>query len=264
MPGLDGAKITVFLADDSLLVREGVRALLAVAARPRGRRASPRTSTGWSHGADETEPAGRRHRHPHAAELPERGHRGGQAGAHAQPGHRRRRALAVRRARVRDLAARRRRGRLRLPAEGPRRRRRPARAARSARSRPAAACSTRRSSQALVAPARADGELDEREDQLLQWIAEGRPVKAIAAALGHHARSGERRDRGAVPQARQGSERGPRERAAPAPPAAEGDRRPRGAGRDAAAGCCPAGSPRSCASERPRDRRDRAPRRSRC
>jgi adenylate cyclase len=34
---------------------------------------------------------------------------------------------------------------------------------------------------ALVAPARSDGELDDREDQLLQWIAEGRPVKAIAA-----------------------------------------------------------------------------------
>jgi class 3 adenylate cyclase len=36
---------------------------------------------------------------------------------------------------------------------------------------------------AMVAPARADGELDEREEQLLQWIAEGRPVKAIASAL---------------------------------------------------------------------------------
>jgi class 3 adenylate cyclase/DNA-binding NarL/FixJ family response regulator len=36
----------------------------------------------------------------------------------------------------------------------------------------------------LVAPARGDGELDEREDQLLQWIAEGRPVKAIAATWG--------------------------------------------------------------------------------
>jgi class 3 adenylate cyclase len=33
-----------------------------------------------------------------------------------------------------------------------------------------------------VAPARKEGELDEREEQLLQWIAEGRPVKAIAAA----------------------------------------------------------------------------------
>ena len=36
--------------------------------------------------------------------------------------------------------------------------------------------------QALVAPAREEGELDEREEQLLQWIAEGRPVKAIAIA----------------------------------------------------------------------------------
>ena len=34
---------------------------------------------------------------------------------------------------------------------------------------------------AIVAPARSDDELDAREDQLLQWIAEGRPVKAIAA-----------------------------------------------------------------------------------
>jgi class 3 adenylate cyclase/ActR/RegA family two-component response regulator len=37
---------------------------------------------------------------------------------------------------------------------------------------------------ALVAPARADDELDPREDELLQWIAEGRPVKAIAVAWG--------------------------------------------------------------------------------
>jgi class 3 adenylate cyclase/DNA-binding NarL/FixJ family response regulator len=34
---------------------------------------------------------------------------------------------------------------------------------------------------AMVAPARSDSDLDEREDQLLQWIAEGRPVKAIAS-----------------------------------------------------------------------------------
>ncbi len=34
----------------------------------------------------------------------------------------------------------------------------------------------------LVAPARADDELDAREEQLLQWIGQGRPVKAIAAA----------------------------------------------------------------------------------
>ena len=37
--------------------------------------------------------------------------------------------------------------------------------------------------EALVSPARTEGELDEREEQLLQWIGEGRPVKAIATAL---------------------------------------------------------------------------------
>jgi class 3 adenylate cyclase/FixJ family two-component response regulator len=36
--------------------------------------------------------------------------------------------------------------------------------------------------QALVAPARKEGELEAREEELLQWIAEGRPVKAIANA----------------------------------------------------------------------------------
>jgi len=36
---------------------------------------------------------------------------------------------------------------------------------------------------AMVSPARNDGELDDREEQLLQWIGEGRPVKAIATAL---------------------------------------------------------------------------------
>jgi adenylate cyclase len=36
--------------------------------------------------------------------------------------------------------------------------------------------------QALVAPARKEGELEPREEELLQWIAEGRPVKAIANA----------------------------------------------------------------------------------
>jgi class 3 adenylate cyclase len=35
---------------------------------------------------------------------------------------------------------------------------------------------------ALVSPVRAEGDLTEEEDQLLQWIAEGRPVKAIAAS----------------------------------------------------------------------------------
>src|SRR3954471_18337025 len=38
--------------------------------------------------------------------------------------------------------------------------------------------------EAMVSPVRADGELSDDEDQLLQWIAEGRPVKAIAASAG--------------------------------------------------------------------------------
>jgi class 3 adenylate cyclase/ActR/RegA family two-component response regulator len=37
---------------------------------------------------------------------------------------------------------------------------------------------------ALVSPVREDGALSEEEDQLLQWIAEGRPVKAISASAG--------------------------------------------------------------------------------
>jgi class 3 adenylate cyclase/ActR/RegA family two-component response regulator len=36
---------------------------------------------------------------------------------------------------------------------------------------------------AIVSPARKEGELDDHEEQLLQWIGEGRPVKAIATAL---------------------------------------------------------------------------------
>ena len=62
-------RITVFLADDNVIVREGVRALLGARGRPRGRRAPPTTTT-----ADRRRRGGRapgaRHRHPHAAELP--------------------------------------------------------------------------------------------------------------------------------------------------------------------------------------------------
>jgi adenylate cyclase len=35
---------------------------------------------------------------------------------------------------------------------------------------------------AMVSPVRADGDLSAEEDQLLQWIAEGRPIKAIASS----------------------------------------------------------------------------------
>ena len=71
--------------------------------------------------------AGPGHRRADAAVVPPRGHRRGQGGAQALPGHRRRGAVAVRRPRVRGLAAGRGLGRVRLPAEGPGRRGQPAR-----------------------------------------------------------------------------------------------------------------------------------------
>ena len=86
---------------------------------------------------------------------------------------------------------------------------------------------------AIVAPARADDELDEREDQLLPVDRRGPAGEGDRGGVEHHARSRERCDRRLVPEAREGSERGCRRRAAPAPSAAEGDRRSRRAGRDA-------------------------------
>ena len=115
----------MFLADDNVIVREGVRAMLAaqpdleVVGVGRGLRRAGRRRRGGG-------PAGGRHRHPHAAALPARGHRRAQGDPQAPPRHRRRDPQPVRRPRVRDLAAGRGRGRLRLPAEGPHRRGRPA------------------------------------------------------------------------------------------------------------------------------------------
>ena len=109
---------------------------------------------------------------------------------------------------------------------------------------------------ALVAPARNEGELDEREEQLLQWIAEGRPVKAIATAWNIDARGGERRDRRAVPEAREGSERGPGRRAAPACACC---RRRSSTARSRARRCSrmlPGGLAEKLAQRRPHDRRD--------
>ena len=54
----------------------------------------------------------------------------------------------------------------------------------------------------LVTPVRDDADLTAEEDALLHQVAEGRPVKAIAASAADHARGGQRRGRGAVPQAR--------------------------------------------------------------
>ena len=118
-------------------------------------------------------PAGRDHRHPHAADADRRGPARGAADPRRASRRRRARAVAVRRAVVRHGAARRERRGRRLPAEGSRRRRRrvrrrgaPGRRGRlRARSRardaagraPPARRSARRADAARARGARADG-----------------------------------------------------------------------------------------------------------
>ena len=87
--------------------------------------------------------------------------------------------------------------------------------------------------ESLVAPVTGDGGLTADEERLLQQIAEGRPIKAIAATQQHDAGGDQRRGRAPVPQAVAGSDRGYVGLAASAADAAPGDRRPRRAGRDA-------------------------------
>ena len=86
---VDMGVITVFLADDNVIIREGVRAMLErepdleVVGVGRGlRRARRRRRSGA--------PRGDRHRHPHAAELPAGGHRRRQGDPQAPSRHRRR------------------------------------------------------------------------------------------------------------------------------------------------------------------------------
>ena len=66
--------ITVFLADDSVIIREGVQRHARRATRTSRSSASPRTTTGWSRGGRGPSRR-RRQRHPHATALPARGHR---------------------------------------------------------------------------------------------------------------------------------------------------------------------------------------------
>ena len=66
--------------------------------------------------------------------------------------------------------------------------------------------------EALVQPVTDDAGLTAADEQLLHEVAEGRPIKAIAASQRHHRGRDRRRGRGAVPQAVGGC-------AAPAPPA---------------------------------------------
>ena len=98
--------------------------------------------------------------------------------------------------------------------------------------------------EALVAPVRDRGRARPSEEELLRQVAEGRPVKAIAAAAGHARR---RRSttaiEDAVPHARRGARAGQGERAARLRMlhTAIVDREEQG--ETLSAGCCPAGSP---------------------
>ena len=250
--------ITVFLADDSLLVREGVRALLNL---------QPDLEVvgvaedfdGVLKGTEATEPNVLVTDIRMPPSFQNEGIEAARLVRLKQPGDRRRGPVAVRRARVRDRAAGRRRRRLRVPLEGPRRRRRPARAGR-ARGRD-------RRQHARPGDRRGDGVAGARRRRAHRRRG---PAAAVdrrgPAGQGDRgvardpARGGQRRDRVAVLEAREGSERGTRERAAPPAAAAEGDRRPRGAGRVAQ----PAAARwhrREAAPRRAQHRRDRAPRR---
>ena len=85
---------------------------------------------------------------------------------------------------------------------------------------------------ALVSPVRADGDLSAEDEELLQAVAEGRPVKAIAVARGVTPEAVNDDVEGLFLRLAKDASAG-RERAAPAAPAPAGHRRPRGAGRDA-------------------------------
>ena len=225
--------ISVFLADDNLIVREGVKALIE--------RHKDLRIVGVAADYDEvvdgaTDPAaaGPGHRHPDAAGVQPRGHRRRQGGAQAASGDRRRDPLPVRRPRVRRVPPGRGLGRLRVPLEGPHRagrsagRRDPVRGHRRERA---------RSGHRRRAAAPDDGE----RRSLASRGGAPRDGGGGQADQGHRrrqappARSGRCRSRGRVRQAGRGRLGRHRGGAAAAAAAAQGDRRPRGAGRDAVA-----------------------------
>ena len=92
-------------------------------------------------------------------------------------------------------------------------------------------------------------------------VAEGKPIKAIAAARGIPPEAAERRRGGGLRQAGRGRLRGQPSAPAPAPHAAPGHRRPGGAGRDAVPPAARRAG-REAPARAPGDRRDRAGRSS--
>ena len=207
---------------------------------------SPPTTTRWYRGCAASRAAGAGHRHPDAAVVPARGHRRGQGGAQAAS---------------------------RAPAWSccPSTTTPSTRSRCSPRARPATPTSSRTASpratswptpiravatggtvldpaivEALVRPVADAGGL-RAEEELLSMIAEGKPIKAIAAArqVPPAAVDAEvERCSSSWPRACARATR----RAEPAPAAPPGDRRPRGAGRDAVPAAARPGSPRSCAT----------------
>ena len=225
-------RITVFLADDNVIVREGVRALLGARARPRGRRDRRRLRQPHRRRRGGRAPGGR-HRHPHAAELPAGGHRRGEGAPQAPPRHRRRRAVAVRRPRLRD-----RRSSATAPPATPTCSRTASPRATSspapcARSRPAARCSTRRSSRRSCS-------------RSPTTAGSPPPTRSCCTRSPRAGRSRRSPRRAARPRPRsptsveelflklsEGASTGTTGALQAAAHAAPGDRRPRGAGRDA-------------------------------
>ena len=181
-----GDPMRVVIAEDSVLLREGGRALLEDAGH-RGRRPGRRRRGPAAQGA-RAQARRRDRRHPHAADPRRRGPAGrARRSAPSCPDA----ACSCSRSTSRSttstqLLGRRRRGR-RLPAQGPRRRRRRASSTRSPRGRRAARCSTPRSSRSMLGrrargrPARRRSPTRERE--VLGLMAEGRTNRAIAERL---------------------------------------------------------------------------------
>ena len=242
----DGA-ITVFLADDNLIVREGVRALIE--------RHDDLRVVGVGADYDETV-SGATAAEPQVLvtdiRMPPvvqpRGDRRGQGGPQAPPRHRRRRALPVRRPRVRRRAPGRGLRGLRLPAEGPRRRRHPAR-----RRDPHGRDGRHRARPVDRRGPRAAGDHGRRTSPPTRRRCSAWSPRASRSrpspSRGGYPRGRRPAGRGGLLEARPGRVVGEPVRAAPAAPAAPRHRRPRGAGRDALA----------AAARRPR--REGAPRR---
>ncbi len=100
--------------------------------------------------------------------------------------------------------------------------------------------------EALVAPVVPDGGPAARGGGAARHGRRGQDDQGDRRGAPGAARGGRRGGRGGVRQAGPGRVRGERQRAAPAPPAAPGHRRPRGAGRDAVPAAARAAWPRSC------------------